>query len=146
MDDALAHTQEITVHEAEIDEMGHVNNAVYLHWVDNCCRAHAERLGMPITRMMELGVVPVVRRHVATYRLSANIGEQVAVSTRIVRVRGPLATRHNEVRRQSDEALLVEVDTDWVWVDPTSGRPKAPPPEVMAAFGLDSSERPARVP
>lgn len=136
--DALSYVQQIVVRDTDIDDFGHVNNAVFLQWVESCCRAHAERQGMPTERMIELGALPVVRRHVATYRQPGNVGERLQVSTRIVRVRGPLATRHNEVRREADDSLLVDVDTEWVWVDPHTGKPKAPPPEVLKAFGLNS--------
>jgi acyl-CoA thioester hydrolase len=138
--DPLAYSQELLVTGVAIDDLGHVNNAVYLQWVEACCRAHAERQGMPTARMLELGALPVVRRHVATYRAPGNLGERVEVSTRIVRVRGPLATRRNEVRRIGDGKLLVDVVTDWVWVDPRSGKPKAPPAEVLAAFGLEGGQ------
>lgn len=141
MSELLAHSQQLTVRDVDIDELGHVNNAVYLKWVDDCCRAHVERLGMPISRMLESGVLPVVRRHVATYRNSARIGDRLVVSTRVVRVRGPLATRHNEVRFQEDGSLVVEVETDWVWMDPSTGRPKAPPTEITSIFGLGPGER-----
>lgn len=141
MTDRLTYRQELTVRDVDIDELGHVNNAVYLAWIDDCCRAHVEHLGMPISTMLELGVLPVVRRHVATYRSSAMSGERLIVSTRVVRVRGPLATRHNEVRREEDGTLLVEVETDWVWMDTSTGRPKAPPAQVMGAFGLEAGDR-----
>lgn len=134
--DPLAYSQELTVSQENIDDLGHVNNAVYLQWVEACCRAHTERQGLPTSRMIELGALPVVRRHVATYRQPANAGERLVVSTRIVRVRGPLATRRNEVRREADGELLVEVDTEWVWVDPANGKPKTPPPVVLESFGL----------
>jgi acyl-CoA thioester hydrolase len=139
--DPLAYAQQITVQAGDIDDLGHVNNAVYLQWVEACCRAHAERQGMPTERMIALGALPVVRRHVATYRLPGNAGERLEVSTRIVRVRGPLATRRNEVRRVADGSLLVDVETDWVWIDPASGRPKAPPAAILAAFGLAPGDR-----
>ena len=140
MSDPLSHSRQLTVAEGDTDELGHVNNAVYLSWVDDCCRAHVARLGMPLEAMMEFGVLPVVRRHIATYRSSAVPGDRLVVSTRVVRARGALARRHNEVRREDGE-LLVEVDTDWVWIDPANGRPKAPPPEIMSVFGLAPGER-----
>lgn len=134
--DPLAYAQSRVVSSHDIDDLGHVNNAVYLQWVETCCRAHAERQGMPTEKMVSLGALPVVRRHIATYRRPGSEGESLEISTRIVKVRGPLATRHNEIRRLSNGELLVDVDTDWVWVDPVSGRPKAPPAAILAAFGL----------
>jgi acyl-CoA thioester hydrolase len=139
--DPLSFSQRLVVGKEDIDDLGHVNNAVYLQWVEACCRAHADRQGMPTERMMALGALPVVRRHVATYRLPGNLGERLEVSTRIVKVRGPLATRHNEVRRVEDGRRLVDVETDWVWVDPVSGKPKAPPAAILRAFGLVPGER-----
>lgn len=139
--DPLAYSQQLLVEEVDIDDLGHVNNAVFLQWVEACCRAHAERQGMPTEKMLELGALPVVRRHLATYRHPGNLGDRLEVSTRIVRFRGPLASRHNEVHRLSDGKLLVDVETDWVWIDPVSGKPKAPPAAVLAAFGLEPRAR-----
>ncbi|HEX7005225.1 MAG TPA: acyl-CoA thioesterase [Trueperaceae bacterium] len=127
MDDPLVHSMGLTVSREDTDELGHVNNAVYLMWVDECCRAHVERLGMPLKSMMSFGVLPVVRRHVATYRSSAVPGDRVVVSTRVVRARGALATRHNEVRRDDDE-LLVEVDTIGCGWTPGPAGPERRPP------------------
>lgn len=126
---------------SDADELGHVNNAVYLGWIEACCRKHALRVGLPTERLLEMGVVPVVRRHVVDYRRSARPGDELEVTTRITRVRGPLASRHNEVRRSGSGELLVEVATEWVWIDPASGRPKAPPEEVVRAFGFEPQRR-----
>lgn len=134
--DLSSHTICIVAADSDADELGHVNNAVYLGWVEACCREHALRVGVPTERMLEMGVVPVVRRHVIDYRRSARPGDELEVSTRITRVRGPLASRHNEVRRGGGGELLVEVASEWVWIEPSSGKPKGPPEEVVRAFGF----------
>ena len=141
--DPSSHTICIEAVESDADELGHVNNAVYLGWVETCCREHALRVGLPTERLLEMGVVPVVRRHVVDYRRSARPGDELEVSTRITRVRGSLASRLNEVRRAGAGELLVEVATEWVWIDPASGRPKAPPQEVVLAFGFEPRRREA---
>jgi acyl-CoA thioester hydrolase len=43
--------------------------------------------------------------------------------------------RRYKIVRDSDGAVLAEGDTDWVFVDAKSGRPKAIPREIEAAFG-----------
>lgn len=136
--DPRAHRLELEVPADAIDDLGHVNNAVYLQWVEACCRAHADRVGMTMARLRELGAVPVVRRHAATYRRPAYAGERLEVRTRIVAAGGPRARRRNEVRRLPDGVLLVEVDTEWVWIDPARGRPRAMPAAVAAAFGWEA--------
>lgn len=141
--DPRGHELELDVPADAIDDYGHVNNAVYLQWVEACCRAHAERVGMTTEAMRALGALPVVRRHTATYREPAFAGERLVVSTRIVGIGGVRAERRNEVRRRSDGALLVEVDTEWVWVDPERGRPRPMPVAIARAFGVaDGAEGP----
>ncbi len=134
--DARAHQIELTVQPADLDDLGHVNNVVYLRWIEDVARAHADRLGMGVNEMRSLGVVPVVRRHTITYTGAALLGDLLAVSTRITAAHGIRATRHNEVRRRSDDALLVSCETEWVWVNPESGRPRVPPAALFEHFGV----------
>lgn len=125
----------ITVSEADIDDLGHVNNAVYLRYVEEVVRAHAIHVGVDMETMRALGVVPVVRRHLVTYHRPALLGEQLDVSTQIIEAKGIRAKRHNEVRQTSSGVLLAKAETDWVWVDAVSQRPKAVPRAIMEAFG-----------
>jgi acyl-CoA thioester hydrolase len=133
-DPRRSHSISITVPESDIDELGHVNNAVYLRYVEDVARAHSDSLGMTVDVFRSHGVVPLVRRHVITYHRPALAGERLVLSTRIVKAGGVRAVRHNEVRRPGGE-LVVHAETEWVWVDPASGRPKVPPPEVFDAYG-----------
>ncbi|ADH62040.1 thioesterase superfamily protein [Allomeiothermus silvanus DSM 9946] len=136
MDERRCHGHLIAVQPEDIDDLGHVNNAVYLRYIEDVARAHALRVGMPLERMRELGAVPVVRRHVITYHRAAMLGEQLWVLTEILEAGGIRAKRHNEVRRATDEVLLVEADTDWVWVDPVRERPRNCPALLLEAFGF----------
>ena len=137
--DPRAHTIRVPVQPADIDDLGHVNNAVYLRWIEEVARAHAERVGMGVNAMRALGVVPVVRRHTITYTGAALPGDTLEVSTRITAAKGIRATRHNEVCRAGDGALLVACETEWVWINPESGRPRLPPPELFVRFGMDGA-------
>ena len=126
----------IKVKPEDIDELGHVNNAVYLQYVEAVGRAHAEHLGLTLEAFMACGVVPVIRRHVVTYHHPALLGDTLRVSTRVTQMGGPKAERHNQVRHARTDALLVDVVTQWVWLDPVSGRPKRVPRAVQEAFGF----------
>ena len=124
----------VKVKPEDIDELGHVNNAVYLQYVEAVGRAHAEHLGLTLEAFRACGVVPVIRRHVVTYHRPALLGDTLRVSTRVTQMGGPKAERHNQVRRA--DALLVDVVTQWVWLDPFSGRPKRVPHAMQEAFGF----------
>ncbi len=125
-----------TVGPEDIDELEHVNNAVYLQYVEAVGRAHAEHFGLTLEGFRACGVVPVIRRHVVTYHRPALLGDTLRVSTRVTQMDGPRAERHNQVRRADTNALLVDVVTQWVWLDPVSGRPKRVPRAVQEAFGF----------
>lgn len=128
---------QIAVHvgTADLDELEHVNNAVYLRYMEEVVRAHAARVGMPLRVLQSLGAIPVVRRHTITYHYPAKLGDALVVSTVITALRGIRAQRHNEVRLAASRKLLAEAETEWVWLDPTRGRPKPAPDEVLEAFG-----------
>ena len=133
--DGRAFEQIVTVSAADIDDLGHVNNAAYVRYAEAVSRAHSSARGLGLDEYRALGVVPVVRRHHITYRRPAGPGETLRVRTRITGMRGPRATRRNEVLRADDDTLLVEIETEWVWIDPERGRLRAVPQEVLRAFG-----------
>ena len=120
----------------DLDELEHVNNAVYLTYVEACGRAHSDREGLTLEVFKRHGVVPIIRRHEITYYRPARLGDTLIVSTRIAKIGGPRALRHNEVRLQTAGELLVEVVTEWVWLEPETGRPKRVPGAVIEAFGF----------
>lgn len=133
--------QTITVRPEDIDDLGHVNNAVYLQYFEACARAHADAVGANLDFMRAQGVVPVARKHTIKYHRPALSGETLIVQTRITHSGGVRAARHNEVRRAEGGELLVEMDTEWVWIDPVRGRPKAVTAAINAAFGWTEDAR-----
>ncbi len=124
----------ITVVEADLDELGHVNNAVYLKFMEDTARAHSLHIGMGLPVMQSHGVVPVARKHIITYHRPALLNDQLEIST-YTNNKGVRAYRRYEIRFL-DGRLSVEADTEWVWVDPIRMRPKNPPNSVLEAFGL----------
>jgi len=125
----------IRVQPGEIDELGHVNNTVYLRYAEDVARAHSDALGLTLKVYKELGVVPVVRRHTITYFQSAVLGDEVTVSTCVEAFKGARAGRTTKLGRQGG-VLLAEVETEWVWITVERGRPTRVPPKVLEAFGL----------
>jgi len=140
-DSRLRFSTVITVTPDDIDELGHVNNTVYLRYMEDIARAHAASLGVGVRVMLELGCVPVARQHLIKYHRAAMPGDTLEVSTRITSAAGLRATRHYEIRRTGSEDLLVEAETEWVWVNPATGRPRPVVPEILRAFGLPEPAR-----
>ncbi|CAN5904157.1 thioesterase family protein [soil metagenome] len=126
----------ITVAPEDLDELEHVNNAVYLSYVEACGRGHSEREGLTLDVFRAHGAVPIIRRHEITYYRPAKLGDTLSVSTHITQLGGPRGLRHNEVRLHPSGDLVAEVDTEWVWIEPRSGRPKRVPQAILQAFGF----------
>lgn len=129
----IQHTVRVRVRHYEMDSVGHVNNAVYLHYVEDAAIEHARVLGFDEARWREIGGVWVVRRHEIDYKLPAIAGDELDVTTRIVAMDRVKATRRTQIVRVGDGALIAETLTFWVWVGP-DGRPRRLPPEVLASL------------
>ncbi|MFC4637322.1 acyl-CoA thioesterase [Deinococcus hohokamensis] len=136
--DARRHELNLTVQAGDLDDLDHVNNTVYLAWCEAVARAHALRLDMGTAALAALGAVPVARQHTITYLRPALLGERLRVRTALLEHAGVRSVRGYTIDRLGQAAAqrLVECRTDWVWVDPVTGRPKRPPAEVATRFGF----------
>lgn len=128
------HMLEITVTADEIDALGHVNNAVYVQYLEVVATAHAERVGMGLEVLRGLEAVPVVREHHLKYLRPAKLGDVLRVHTRVEGMQGVRATRRNTI--SLGETVLVESFATWVWLHPVTLRPRAIPDVIWRAFGF----------
>ncbi len=119
--------------ESAIDENGHVNNVMYVQWMQDAAVLHFTSIGGN-EPMQKAGGTWVVRSHKIEYLSPAFVGEQVEVHTWVSDVRRVRSTRHYEFVRISDGKLLVKGETDWVFVDIQTGRPKTIPDTVANVF------------
>lgn len=121
----------LTVHPADIDDLGHVNNVVYLRWVQDVARAHWESMATA-GDVARLGWV--VTRHELDYRIPAYLGDSLTARTWIGQS-GPLSCeRFVEIRREKDGRTVVSARSMWVPVDRMTGKPRRIAPEVLEPF------------
>ncbi len=127
-------TTQLRVRYHEMDALGHVNNAVYQHYLEQAAVEHSEHLGCSHRLYEELGGVFVMRRIEIEYLRPAIAGDFLNVTTWLREMRGPRAIRRYEIRKQGEESLLVTAEALWVWVDTKAMRPRAIPQPIMDAF------------
>ncbi len=126
---------EITVSSEVIDQNGHVNNVVYVQWMQDVAVLHSEASGgTQVAR--DAGAIWVVRKHSVEYFRPAFEGDTITVMTWITNFRRALSLRKYKFIRTSDNTVLSRGETDWVFVDAASGRPRSIPQDVMGAFTL----------
>ncbi|HEY9235728.1 MULTISPECIES: acyl-CoA thioesterase [Phenylobacterium] len=116
---------------SDIDENGHVNNVVYVRWIQDMATSHwhARQLAEEQARWAW-----IVLRHEIDYRRALMPGETATARTwvadapegprfdRFVRIDGP------------DGAMCAQARTVWCMIDQASGRPRRVTPDIVARF------------
>jgi len=118
----------------DLDPAQHVNNAVYLSYIEDCAFLVAEAHGWPLERMTAEGFAVLVRRHRVEYLQQAVLGDELEVATWASDVRRTNALRHFLVTRLADGALVTRAQTFYAWVDLATGRPIRIPASFLADF------------
>ena len=127
-----AHLIELQAQPADIDAYGHVNNAVYLTWLDRAAWSHSAALGVPLEQCLALRRGMAAQRIEIDYLRAAVRGDRVQAATWIVAADGRLrAERRFQIRRASDGATLARARVDYVCINLDSGR-AARMPEMFA--------------
>ncbi len=123
----------IKVQNLDIDEQNHVNNVVYVRWVQEVAWGHWRALA---SDELKAGNRWVVLRHEIDYHAPAFVDDNLTVSTWIAPPEGPRQKRFVSIRRTSDNKPLASACTEWCLLDATSGRPKKVTAEITTIFGL----------
>jgi acyl-CoA thioester hydrolase len=122
---------EFTARPEHIDELGHVNNAVWVQWIQEIAVAHWRSLADP---EHDAAYVWVVVRHEIDYLRPAFEGDTVAARTWVGEApKGARFDRFVEFAGK-DGRICVRARTSWAILDKASGRPIRVPPEVIAPF------------
>ena len=121
--------------ESAIDKNGHVNNVVYVQWMQDIAVEHYASIGGIAAQGPDS--TWVVREHRIDYFLPAFLGEEIEIKTWVENIRRVRSLRKYEFIRKVDGKVLVKGETDWVFVDIKTGSPHAIPEEVSNVFNLE---------
>ncbi len=125
------HTLTFTALPEHIDELGHVNNAVWVDWIQQIATAHWSAVAAP---EHQAAFVWVVTRHEIDYRGNITLGESVLAETFIPEP--PTGARFNRRVDFRDAAgkIIVAARTTWAIIDRASSRILRVPMEVADQF------------
>ena len=133
----------ITVQPEHIDVLGHVNNVVYLSWMQDAATAHIEALGLGLKEYLELKHAMVAVEHHVQYRKAALQGEEIILRTWLNDINALYSFRQYAFYRPSDKAVLFMGNTQWACVEIATGRPKRMSPTFMQAYQpVSEAEKP----
>jgi acyl-CoA thioester hydrolase len=128
------HVLAVTVTDAHIDLMRHVNNVHYLQWLEDVAWDHSIVLGMAPDDYARLGHGMVVRRHELDYVAPALLADRVLLATWIVSMDRISLHRRYQFVRASDGTTLFRGATHFVCVAIDNGRVRRMPAEFEAVY------------
>jgi acyl-CoA thioester hydrolase len=123
----------VPVLPGDIDEQNHVNNTVYLRWVQDVATAHWRAVASPKAQET---VGWVVLRHEIDYKAAATLGDEVVLRTWVGKATRLTFERLTEIRRNQDGWLLSKARTLWCPIDAQTGRPVRVSADVRAQFSI----------
>ena len=127
----MGFSHEVTARLEHIDELGHVNNAIWVQWIQDIAVAHWQAAA---PREYVDATVWVVIRHEIDYLRPAFAGETLTGRTWVEDApRGARFDRHVEFRGE-DGTPRVRARTTWAMLDRSSGRPQRVPRELAELF------------
>jgi acyl-CoA thioester hydrolase len=118
----------------DLDPAGHVNNAVYLAYVEDIGAQLPAAHGWPMARLESEGLGIVARYHRIEYGQPAMLHDDLELSTWLSDVGPSTAVRHTTIARLGDGALLARACTVHVWIDTATGQPAPIPGALLADF------------
>lgn len=118
-----------------IDVNNHVNNVVYVRWMQDAAVAHSRAI-LQRDSVRDGGFTWVARCHHIEYLSPAFAGDELEIRTWLTSLRRVRCQRQYEFVRTSDDKLIAQGETDWVFVNAQSGRPSSIPDEIRSAFTI----------
>ena len=126
---ASPHVHALAVVPDDIDFMGHVNNSVYLKWVQEAVIAYWRRVAPAEAVAQHLWVA---LRHEITYRRPAFLEDNIVAQVVAEGMHGARAFFHTLIKRGED--VLAEVKSSWCCLDAATQRPARLARDVVRMF------------
>jgi acyl-CoA thioester hydrolase len=120
-----------TVKPFDIDELGHVNNVVYLRWVQEAAEAHWKHIA---SVDMQKKYIWVVLRHEIDYKNQAFLYDEINAHTWVGEYRGARFERFVNLSHAKDNKMLAMAKTTWCLLDASSMKPTRVTEEFAQLF------------
>ncbi|WP_456403598.1 acyl-CoA thioesterase [Hydrogenimonas sp.] len=129
---------EFEVGEEAIDFNGHVGNVTYLQWMVEAAQAHSEAAGWKMAACKEAGGTWFARSHKIEYLHPAYARDRLRMETWIEEIGTVRALRRYRILKLPEERVLCEGESEWIFVDAETMRPRRIPPAIAAAFSAET--------
>jgi len=127
----------VEIQPKDIDELGHVNNVVYLRWVQEVATAHWQS-GTTAAELSEIAWVVI--RHEIDYKRPARLGDSLIARTWVGTATELAFERFTEILKTNDRRLIAHARTLWCPIDGKSGRPLRVSADIRGRFSVSAGE------
>lgn len=124
---------DLEVYTYQIDFAGHVNNSVYIHWMEIGRIKLLEAIGMPIHEVLKQGIAPVLVETNIIYKLPLYLGDRVQAQMWLSELRNASAVMQFRFYN-GDQVLAAEGVQKGLFVDAKTMRPKRLTSDERASF------------
>lgn len=129
------HIVTLCVDDKAIDRFNHVNNAAYVHWLEDAAWSHTEALELPWELHQKRDRSFVAHRTELDYLAAGFKGDELEVATWVVdNDRRLTLERAYQIYRPSDGTTLLRAKTRWVCVELSTGKPKRMPKAFVDGY------------
>jgi len=125
--------QTITILPQDIDFFDHVNNVVYLRWVQEVSTAHWYAAA---TEVQKEAIGWVVVRHEIDYLYAARLGDDILARTWVGTAQKNIFERHVEIIRVRDQKVIARARSLWCPIDLHTRRVTRVGPEIYERFSV----------
>jgi acyl-CoA thioester hydrolase len=119
----------------EIDDYAHVNNTVYLQWLDSIAWSHSAALGLSLDYCLALRRGMAVRHTRVDYLAAAQLDDVLLLATWLVACDGRLrCTRRFDILRLAGGGRVLEAEIDYFCLNLDTGKPCRFPSEFVERY------------
>lgn len=115
----------------DFDELGHINNVVYLQWVQDVAEAHWKNISGTDDDQINLWVA---LRHEIDYKREIKPDEKVVAETWVASMEGVKSERMTRIFNPDNNQTKAEARTFWCLLDAKTKRPKRIPEDMKRLY------------
>jgi acyl-CoA thioester hydrolase len=113
-----------------IDPNNHINNIVYLQWMQDSAIEHVKQNNV-YELTQPLGLTWFAKQHTIEYISQGFLGDQIRVVTWVEELTKISTLRKYQIFRKTDKKLLCKGETRWVMVNAEKSKPTKIPQDVL---------------
>ncbi|GAB2776462.1 acyl-CoA thioesterase [Salinimicrobium soli] len=131
MEPAEVYTQRRTVSKADLDDLHHVNNVVYVQWIQDIAKEHWE---VRASDQLKQDFIWVMIRHEIDYKKEAFLGDEILLETFVGDTTFVTSLRYVNIKNAKTGEVLVSSKSTWCLLDAASKKPTRITDDLRTVF------------